>query len=826
MKLEVGVQKILDGEAILLTGSGFSYGAINQNNEDFALARELKRRMCVELGVDVDGHDLPIVSNSFIRKKGADALISFLKREFTAKNITDGQRKISNLNWSRIYSTNYDNIIELATNKSDTYKVPVTPMDDANLYSSKQNIVVHLNGYIDHMTPDSLKNYTKLTNSSYASDTLRNSKWGNLLSLDLSSAKAVFLVGFSLNYDLDISRMIYANEDFKNKTFFINGREIDELTRENLEEFGTVTNFSVDDFIEVIERVSKSYLPKEKNLNLLLSFDKIENRSNLAQIRDRDIMNLFFKGEITNEKMQDFCDLKFQYSCIRVDRERIIEGVKNEDIDLIVIHSSFGNGKTILLENLKFQLSKLGNNVFVYNGNSRHLPNDIKKINDNLDKDIVLIIDDYYSVKSELKYLFELNKAKTTVIVTGRSAIHFHTKDALHRDAGFQSSKTITVNIDDIFQEEITQIYELIDRNGLWGDRASQSTEKKKSALIRDAKRGFSNIMFEILKSNGMFKKLSVIFDGIKYSRNRRIVIATLITNVIRSNIELRDILIMLDSINLTEAEARDAGILEFIDFGKNKIKMKSSIASREILISDVNSDELLEIMVNLFLRANDLNINNKYDYFCRELVSFSNFKILFSGRDDKIVNNYSLEYYESIKNTSFAKKNHFFWLQFAIQKLEQKDYNAAGVYFKNAYSLASSKPYYDTFQIDTHYARYQLEKSINLVAEITPSEAIENFKLADEKLSKSNDGLDKHYSIRQTIYYKDFYNKYCEILSETERLLILLSCKKMLSTIEEYLILCKENNKKVEPYVFYAKKALREIIQEDRKGATFYSPS
>lgn len=814
MDINEAINYIFDGEAILFIGAGYSLGAVNQNSEGYVTANGLKERLGEKLEIkDTSKYSLPVISNRFIRKLSEEALIKFLKEEFAVKKYTPSQEIIAIQNWKRIYSANYDNIIEKITENAGISKKSVTPMDDADSNASSNNLIVHLNGYINQMTTGSLMNYTKLTNQSYASDTLKDSKWSNLFSLDLTNAKAVFFVGFSLNYDLDISRMITANKEFKNKTFFINGKIEDEIIRDDLEYFGNVTDIGTNEFANLIEKAWKEYIPKDLNLRNFLSFNEVKSRTNLVHIKDSDIMNLFFKGNFKESILQDFCNIESKYTVIRENQQTIIDGVNNNEVDLIMIHSSFGNGKTIFIESLKYKLVSMGKSVFIYNGNKSYLAADINKINELEDKDIVLIIEDYYTIKAELKLFIALNKSKVTVIVSGRSAIHFNTKDALFRNTGFHADRALTFSLENISQYEVDQLFKILDDNGLWGDKSYYNSGRKKQMLQRNAQRGFSNVMFEILKSNGMFERLGSIFDNIEFSSNKEIVISLIIVNVIRSDIQLRDILVLLDRLNLTDREANELNFKEFVDIDNNKIKIKSSIASREILKSHVKSDELLKMLQLLFSKANKLNINGKYDYFCRELVSFSNFKILFNGRDKDILNRYSLEYYESIKNTSFAKRNNFFWLQYAIQKLDQPDYVAAGVYFKNAYSYAENRRSpFDTYQIDTHYARYQLEKSI-YSQDVSLEQSIENFKEAHTLLCRSNQELNKHYSIRHSEKYKRFFDLYKDSMSESQRLYLLFCCKEMLDIIAEYSHLCQQQNKKIEWYVHDAQKVLLEMV-------------
>ena len=112
MKLNEAIECALNGEAILFLGSGASKGAINMNDEEFPLGVELSHRLYD--GVD----DLQQAAELFIddqneqNKNGKLVLIDFLKKEFGCKRPSKEQNFISQIPWGRMYTTNYDDIIE------------------------------------------------------------------------------------------------------------------------------------------------------------------------------------------------------------------------------------------------------------------------------------------------------------------------------------------------------------------------------------------------------------------------------------------------------------------------------------------------------------------------------------------------------------------------------------------------------------------------------------------------------------------------------------------------------------------------------------------
>ena len=69
------------------------------------------------------------------------------------------------------------------------------------------------------------------------------------------------------------------------------------------------------------------------------------------------------------------------------------------------------------------------------------------------------------------------------------------------------------------------------------------------------------------------------------------------------------------------------------------------------------------------------------------------------------------LRYYENIKSLPSCDRNPHFWLQYAIVKLSEHDYEQAKIYFNAAYSFAKRIDNFDTYQIDNHYARLQVIK-------------------------------------------------------------------------------------------------------------------
>jgi hypothetical protein len=124
------------------------------------------------------------------------------------------------------------------------------------------------------------------------------------------------------------------------------------------------------------------------------------------------------------------------------------------------------------------------------------------------------------------------------------------------------------------------------------------------------------------------------------------------------------------------------------------------------------------------------------------------------------------IRYYEDIKNLQKAREHPLFWLQYAIVCLAYKEFTRAESYFKTAYSYGEAKNF-DLFQIDNHYARYLLTRSVNEENWKDPLEVfyeahnIVNRQMLNERLS---------YPYRVARFYASFYRKYRKTMEVDER--------------------------------------------------------
>ena len=133
--------------------------------------------------------------------------------------------------------TNYDNLLEVAYAKSSRRLTPVTLSDDILKIPKNDTLCVHLNGYIDRLTRDTIGSEIKLTEPSYITSSVAESDWATLFRQDIRAARSVFFLGYSL-HDLDIKRILFESADLREKCFFIIGQNPKSATIRRASQFG------------------------------------------------------------------------------------------------------------------------------------------------------------------------------------------------------------------------------------------------------------------------------------------------------------------------------------------------------------------------------------------------------------------------------------------------------------------------------------------------------------------------------------------------------------------------------------------------------------
>lgn len=781
MDLKEALNYIFNGQSMLFTGSGFSLGAKNLIG-NVPRAGELVTCLDRETGYD-SGGDLGYAAEEYIRQKGEYQMVGLLKSLFTVKEITKAQEAISKQRWLRIYTTNYDQIVEIGGRKNSLARHSVTLSDQVNDYKDLKNEVIHLNGCIDNLTVDKLNDEFKLTNVSYLTRDFQNSEWLDLFQFDLKDARAIFFVGFSMRYDLDIKRLI-AMEAYKDKCFFIISPKESDKNKRQLDQFGTVLPIGTEGFADVLDKAYAGFTPALTKIPpIYLCFKEYSPRHSRPKIKDKDVSNLFLRGEI-DDSMIDYSihePSTYLYYINRSQLSRAMTLIEN-GCKRIVINSDLGNGKSLFIKGLGILLSGSGYKVYEFKREEISVSREIDEICSIKDKKVAIILENYSSYKNVLKDL-KLRCTDQVLIFTERSVKNDMAIDAL----SLQFGKPAEIDLNVLCDDEIRQLIAIMDKYGLWGKSAARRNDQKYDTIKNYYHGSLSSVLLDIISSPNIIGKYQSEISKIKKGAILyEALILILINRYFELNLDLEMLSVAIDDDLLNNYTLRrDPIIKQFIDFSNLEINVRSSVFSEAILKNVIDPVAIGRVLIKAFKR---INIHRGEPKYKRILFSFLSSSNLIRLLDRKGENNQSIliDFFEQIRDCEFCRNNPHYWLQYAIVKLREPDYDMANMFFKNAYSFASKKPDFDTYQIDNHYARYLMENSTRNIDDKNFMKTVS--RVQDILTEPSHLKDTKYYPFRVAQNYFPFYKKYKARMTKKERSTFAVYCEKLLKMIDIYL--------------------------------------
>lgn len=821
MELETAIKHAIDGKAILFLGAGFSIEGINQNDECFPLAPTLSEKLCKEMGKP-NNSNLTIISDMFITKRGSKALIDLLQRTFRLKNCGGKEsvyQSILGLPWKRIYTTNYDDLCEKTLSAMGTVAIPKT-ISDVPKDAQSDLTVLHINGYIDKLTPDTLQSEFKLSADSYLVDNFLKSDWSLLFREELNSSQAVIFIGVSFNYDIDLQRIISNSAAFQNKIVFIDKPLAPEDDVETInyykQKFGTVYNIGIDQFAREIVKINQTYkrftVPSK-----LTSFEKaVFDTSEPQECKSLDSRYLLQYGTIEPAFIPFTLDNNEYIVCRSAEDNLIDELNRLNGPDCIVVTSELAGGKTCLMYRIAYRLQEKGEVYYLNNYNNATFE-ELKSIVATEGKKYIIIENyNYHYPALKLFRHFNLKSSQVQLILTARTTINETTSHNISSFTGLKNESICEVNLDKLTDKDIERLIDLLDRAGEI-DSLRNKTKAYKVAIIKKRYESrLLNILLALIKSKHVSDEIQKLCDEIiKSKAASEIMIGACISSLVNLDLSLNDILNILE-LHLTQSLKENTSLRQIVDFQSDYINLRSSALSEYLIRMPQFNNIVRDILVRFNLNAELCGNNNKVATMRNALISASNIALLFPINDSTSPN-YIIEYYSKIKQLSFYKNNQFFWLQFAMACMDIKDYKRANDYLDISYGIVSNKAIqFDTYQMDTQKARYYLEYAIFC------GEA----NLAFSNLTQAHDKLisvirrkrgQNHLVFKQVRKYKDVYETFGRAFSNKERQRLLRFVREFIDACNSYLSNpCTEAQRRITEETLEILNSLTETINMD----------
>lgn len=811
MNYNDAISSAIDGHCLLFLGAGFSIGARNIEGKSILSSQDLAVELCKRVNVDITT-DLKDASDDYIEiKNDIDCVVEELSVLLKASEIDSFHKSIASLDWKYVYTTNYDNVYELACLKINKNYKYATLSTDIHSISAKSHVVLHLNGMIEFLNKDNIMSEFKLTNASYTTSEFLTTGWYKKLIRDIKLADAIFFVGYSL-YDIDIKRIFDEHPDIAKKTFFILGRTPSERLQRKIKPYGTLLHKTASDFATDIENAKKTHI-KKKRTCLLTSFETIHESSYSIDnqiISNDDVFNLFFLGNINKNKL--YFDItsndNSKYYVKRKELTEICEIINRGNIKNILLQSEFGNGKTLIIEGIKVFCAK--NKIKCYQLLEEHedTGKELCEILKETDKQ-VLIIENFNRHRPSLEQISSIRPANLVIILTERTSV---SETNIERLQKLLNNEPSVFQIDKLDDDAITDIVRIFEVNGFWHEFSGKSNTTKIRIIRNDYNRSISGLLLGALKSPDIKNRLLSIYSELnKNTLYRDIITVACILSVIDVRADLHDILNFLGKrIENRIVFDSNQAVKQLFNNNTYELSVKSSVFTRFILTDFSTSDYIISILLKIYKYCIDKKKTNPwYNSILHSIDLFSTIQSILpsESRLDS-----SKTYFDKIRELNNNSQNYHYWLQYAISRTVHDDFIQAELCFKSSYSLYNNiKKNHDDrhSMLDNHYSRFLMLRLVR--SSINNDEFFDDFKESDTIIHHQiYDNTTQHYPYRVILLYLPFYRKFKSQMTGDQHDRILSRANFYLRKIEESSEAMKKNR-----YVNDSKVALQALLAE-----------
>ena len=688
---------VLDSRgSILFLGSGFSQAAQNIRGESLPTGRELRERFSQLLGVEPDAYDLPTLADALNDDRNI-SLYETLYETFTVTKLAESQIEILKLPWLRVYTTNYDDSIELFFQQTGR-KIQSFSYSEEKPRRIPHGTVVHLHGMIRNINEDNVLDQLILNETAYIRQHFESSLWYDEFIRDLKVCSACYFIGYSLK-DYHISAILLQKPDLHEKTFFITEEEYDAILANSLKRYGHIYPIGMEKFSYLCKSLpSPAPNSDPHSLRAFRYLDPFKDKRPLSPPTAMEVLNLLRYGTFNYQR----CMSTLPRAEYVVPRQNLAEEAleKLESARCLLVHSRIGNGKTTFLYILGHKLLEAGYQCFWCKSNHP----DLQSYHPHLQRDIQtlrsferpVIIFDSYDMAIELTEALAESLPSAKFIVAVRTGVH---SVRSHEILAKLPDSLQRVNLNGIRGEDISDFKALLDNIGI-----SIGEQRR---LVRD-KNDFRDVILALFDNksirNGILQALSPLLDDAGY---KRIFIVSHLLKWVDQEADDALLRVITGSDPYVQINRYPDVSADIFRFEDDNFSVRSSILSEYLIKKYLTTDDVISWVYKIVVEAVKRKRDRRNRTILRRLMRFSTLYQAF--RRDL----YRLEALTSLfdrwRRNDLMNREPLFWLQYAILMTERNDLEIAESFIETAYSRAAEIPNFRTYQIDTYALRLLL---------------------------------------------------------------------------------------------------------------------
>lgn len=725
-----------NGGGILFCGAGFSADCLNfKPDEMLGTGAQLLDLFNTELGQKPPFRDLQNAADALWDKIADNGMMTLLKERFTVSDVTSDMADLLRYPWQAVYTTNYDNSLEIAAQAAHTQAEPLNNTDDPS--TATQNLpIIHLHGYVQKWDIHNIRESCVLGAESYSNLT-HVKKWLDRFRSDIDQAQVVVFVGFNAG-DFHLNQAIYDLTGLREKAFFINRptAQADPDVTAAQKRLGTPFFIGRAGLATTIRELLAKDAPKEPRL---ASFAKYTPADPAAAVPTRaQIEDLFLYGKVDPSLLAR--DLSNNVSEYHIQRSVIQETLDAfaGDTRIVLFEGYPCDGKSLLTTDLAYRLSG-ARPVYQMRQAYENVLNEVADILHHA-PNAALIIENCFDLPTErlASITRQFDGQDGVLILTSRSVAVDASTAGLTSLQGLGSFRKMPIARLD--GNEAHVLSDLADQIAGWRDFHALDPGARLRFIESTCQASLPHFLMRLLQSDYVTDRYREEFNKLPLSQTEReaIIIALYVTHIgenapvsFLSNTMQTDYGAIIDRLNARAGN----DTFRLVRRTGQIIQTVPSIGAQNILQNLFNDAEIVDAIVPL-LRNLASNYRNPFEQrMFNQMMRFSILSDVVTDRDEID------RFFEHNKQELQIRRLPLFWLQWHMAKCATGELLDAEKFLEQGYSEAKeferrTRKIFDRRQLDDRHAKFLMLRARN--ANHVRAELFRDFKKAIELTSKT----------------------------------------------------------------------------------------
>lgn len=775
------IRSAIRGEAVLVVGAGVSFLCDNGKGP-VPSSENLIELLFEGLGEPLDLRaPLDQISEHYGQRNGYPELYSLIANNMKVCGVDNRYQKFLDLNWKRIYTTNFDNGIEFCSKNRRSH----TP--GSNLSDITRGDVVHLNGFVDDIDPLNFDKTTSLTSWSYASNRLVGSDLAHYFRSDIRAARHTIFLGISLRSDLDISRIIVESRVPENRILFVVGPETPPYEIATLERFGQVCIKGAEHAFDKLEQLRQTTSANSQEIcpTSFWKFDQSEYRKpqNAYLLRDQLLFGKLDLNHLICAPTDDLVGAN-QRLISRQISSQIIEDLKAGRTNHAIIHGDIGSGKTFCAIEVCREMQRHGKAIYWAKGN-RYDPSELHNIcQDESDK--IIVFDGLIEHREAIETAVKIRSASCTIILCMRTVVYELSQETVDLLFGDHRSNYVCRQLND---EELLNFDSILLASGLLGSFATGIQQGRIFRYKNSLGSSLFRILVDLIRSPHIREMIESELNPILSNDEVGAAFAAiLIGSTLETDMDIDqwDECLGYQAVaNLQSVHNRTTK--HFVDDDGYAFISRPAVVGTELVREFFPARMIADGLMKLYSYA----IKNSFQYNSQRIIEtvmrYSRIERLFPD-ENKFGS--LISYYNRLQDLHQTDSNSQYWLQKAIAASIHGDLTNSKVlmeannYFSTAWARAGNS-HRQKINIDNYYARFLLMHALNQES-------------ANDAIRLTSDGLTrlmrqihseeaKHYPFKAGRSLADVVIKFHSVWSLEQRAKMYGMLKRMISAAQRW---------------------------------------